>query len=116
MPVVWGGDANPPEGNIRFCQISPKSCMKLKEFGPRGGHKRLSRSIIFEFFLNGAGSRTVIEFSDFNEFGESELKHELGSIIGPAFHNLSCWSMQSTTQSLIHDGSFLQLLTQIDLN
>ena len=36
----WGGGANSPGGdaNIWFCQIFPKNCMKLKEFGPLGGH------------------------------------------------------------------------------
>ena len=35
-----GGCANSSRGggvaNIRFCQNSPKDCMKLQKFGPRG--------------------------------------------------------------------------------
>ena len=35
-----GGGANPPGAgaNIEFCQIFPKNCMKLEEFGPGRGH------------------------------------------------------------------------------
>ena len=33
------GGANPPGGgtNLLFCPIFTKNCMKMKEFGPRGG-------------------------------------------------------------------------------
>ena len=33
------GGANPQGGgaNLLFCPIFPKNCMKMKEFGPRGG-------------------------------------------------------------------------------
>ena len=43
IPVAYPGfprgvGANSTGGaNIRFCQIFPKNCMKLKEFGPPGG-------------------------------------------------------------------------------
>ena len=35
----WGGGANSPGGgaNIHFCQNFSKNCMKLKDFGRRGG-------------------------------------------------------------------------------
>ena len=98
MPVVGGGGGRQPSGGQHTILPNfPKKLHEIERIWTPGGHTPLSRSIIFEFFLNGAGSRTVIEFSDFNKFRESELKHELGSILGPTFHNLSCWSMQSTT-------------------
>ena len=44
-----GGGANSlgeGDANIRFCQIFPKNCMKLKEFGPRGGRGRASKILL----------------------------------------------------------------------
>ena len=56
-----GGGINPSGGggaNIQFCQIFPKNCMKLKEFGWGGGRQKFHyvdppmNVIIYSFVFN----------------------------------------------------------------